>query len=71
MSTKSNDYICHKCCKVYKSKGGLCKHIKSKHSGLEKENGSIPCNICDTKYITLISLIHHLRNAHNVCIKFM
>ena len=39
MSTKLNDYLSQMLQSIQKQ-GGLCKHIKSKHSGLEKEN---PC----------------------------
>ena len=46
------------------------KYTKARESFVNtvssQENCSIACNICDTKYITLRSLIHHLRNAHNV-----
>ena len=43
--------------------GRVCKQTQ----WFRERNGFIPYNICDTKYITLISLIH-LCNAHNVCI---
>ena len=63
MSTKLNDYVCHKCYKVYKSKG---KGFVNTVSSLEKENCSIACILCDTKYITLRSLIHHV--MHIMCV---
>ena len=71
--TKSNDFKCNTCQKVFKGQSNLQLHVKTSHEGKK-----LKCNLCDTATFTQTpSLKSHFKVAHgsqgifkcNVCNK--